>query len=355
MRKHVIKTGLTLLRATRLHRLVQPLTRGLGAILMFHHVRPFAPPMPGFTPNRLLEITPEFFEAVIVKVRALGFDIVMMDEAAARIGAAAAGTGSRPFVVLSFDDGYRDNRDFALPILRRNSAPFTLFVTTGFAGHSARMWWLELEAVVRLAKSIRLRPGQPDVSLADASPATRSRIFNDLYWQLRALPEVEALDRIAALAATSGIDPLHFARSLCMGWDELAELAGEPLCTIGAHTLTHPRLAKHDASMVETEMAQSRSIIAVRLGVTPKHFAYPVGDLTSAGPREFALARKLGFTSAVTTRPGMLFAAHAAHLNALPRLSINGSFQDIDFVEVLLSGAPFALWNRGRRVNAGEA
>jgi len=65
------------------------------------------------------------------------------------------------------------------------------------------------------------------------------------------------------------------------------------------------------------------------------------------------LAKSAGFTTAVTTRPGMIFAEHGDHMMALPRLSVNGLWQSEDYFEALLSGAPLALWNRGRRVNAG--
>ena len=88
-----------------------------------------------------------------------------------------------------------------------------------------------------------------------------------------------------------------------------------------------------------------------RFGRHVDAFAYPVGDPTSAGPREFALARECGFACAVTTRPGMLYAEHAAHLWALPRVSVNGLWQNTRDLETLLSGAPLLLWNRGRRVN----
>jgi len=74
--------------------------------------------------------------------------------------------------------------------------------------------------------------------------------------------------------------------------------------------------------------------------------------VTSAGPREFALARELGFASAVTTRPGVIFPEHRDHLHALPRLSVNGRYQTLDAFDILLSGAPFALMNGGRRVLA---
>jgi peptidoglycan/xylan/chitin deacetylase (PgdA/CDA1 family) len=110
-------------------------------------------------------------------------------------------------------------------------------------------------------------------------------------------------------------------------------------------------LAKWPIEVAREEMSRSKQRIEERLGRPVRHFAYPVGDPTSAGRREFALARELGFASAVTTRPGMIFAAHKNHLTALPRVSVNGNWQDIGYFEVLLSGAPFALWNRGRRLN----
>ena len=78
-----------------------------------------------------------------------------------------------------------------------------------------------------------------------------------------------------------------------------------------------------------------------------------MGDPGSAGPREFALARELGFATAVTTRPGHLFADHAAHLHALPRVSVNGCHQSPAALRGLLSGVPFLAWNRGRRLNVG--
>ena len=99
-------------------------------------------------------------------------------------------------------------------------------------------------------------------------------------------------------------------------------------------------------------MAASKALLEARLGIEVKTFAYPVGDPTSAGSREFDLARELGFATAVTTRPGMLFPEHAQRLTALPRVSVNGRWQRVDALEVLLSGAPFWLWNGGRRISA---
>ena len=95
-----------------------------------------------------------------------------------------------------------------------------------------------------------------------------------------------------------------------------------------------------------------RSVIAASLGKRPDHLSYPVGDPSAAGPREFRIAAELGFKTAVTTRPGVLFARHRDHLTALPRISLNGEHQQLRYVRVLLSGAATAVWNGFRRVNA---
>ena len=182
--------------------------------------------------------------------------------------------------------------------------------------------------------------------------AEKTEAFEDLYWRLREGSEQSLLDIVSGLAAEAGIDATSLVEHLCLDWDGLAQLARHPLVGIGAHSLTHPMLAKWDEARVRHEMAGSREAIRRRLGVTPAHFSYPVGDRHSAGTREFALAAELGFASAVTTRPGVLFPVHARHLQALPRISVNGLFQDARRFETLVSGVPTLIWNRGRRCDA---
>jgi peptidoglycan/xylan/chitin deacetylase (PgdA/CDA1 family) len=130
-----------------------------------------------------------------------------------------------------------------------------------------------------------------------------------------------------------------------MDWPQIAQLAADPLVTIGAHTVNHPMLARLPPEAARAEMDLSRSVIEAALNVRPRHLAYPFGDPTAAGPREFAAAAALGFKTAVTTRPGVLFAAHRDRLTALPRISLNGEYQQLRYVRVLLSGSATAMWN----------
>jgi hypothetical protein len=71
------------------------------------------------------------------------------------------------------------------------------------------------------------------------------------------------------------------------------------------------------------QMVGSADRIEQELGQRPAYFAFPCGDPGSAGPRDFALAARAGFKTAVTTRKGMLFSDHRDHLTALPRVSLN--------------------------------
>jgi peptidoglycan/xylan/chitin deacetylase (PgdA/CDA1 family) len=128
-------------------------------------------------------------------------------------------------------------------------------------------------------------------------------------------------------------------------------MSRDPLLTFGAHTLTHPMLAKQSRETVLSEIKDSKHRLETELDRKVLHFAYPVGDSRSASVREFDAARECGLASAVTTRPGHLFAGHASHLHALPRVSLNGLFQTQQAIQGMCSGVPFALWNRGRRIN----
>ncbi len=346
-KKNALAAGFGLFRATGLHRLAGEIFRGRGVILTFHRVRPA--PQTGFAPNALLEITPDFFDALLTRLRETGFALVSLDEAMSRL---VTGEGG-PFAALTFDDGFRDLPDHALPTLERHDAPATFYIAPGLADRAARLWWVELEEAIRRLDRIELDLDGARLLLPARDDNEKSTAFERVYWLLRGGGDERLLAAVAQLGATAGIDARKLVEDNCLGWDELRELADHELATVGAHTMTHPRLASLPVEAARRELAESRDRLEKRFGRTIRHFAYPYGDADSAGPREFALAAEVGFSTATTTRPGMIFPEHAGHLFALPRLSVNGLWQDLGSFDVLLSGAPFALWNGGRRLNVG--
>ena len=348
LRNNVIRAGLGALYFSGAHHLLRPLLSGVGAIFMLHHVRPAREA--AFRPNRHLEVTPEFLRATLCHLRSRDIDIVSMDELHERL---MQGRFQRRFAAFTFDDGYRDNLEFALPVMREFDAPLTVYVASDFAEGTGRLWWAALEAVIAKAEQIDVTIGHSALRLDATTPAAKQAAFDRLHDWLRALPGEHDLAReIGALCTRYGVDMEALCRSLCLSWAELKTFAADPLVTIGAHSVSHCNLAKQTEDAAAREMAVSRARIEQALERPVLHLAYPYGDREAAGMREFALAAAAGFKTAVTTRPGMLFAENAGHMTALPRVSLNGNYQDARILPVLTSGAATAMWNGFRRIAA---
>ena len=291
LRQTIIRGGLESLYFSGAHAALKPFVGGVGVILTLHHVRP---PRPGrFQPNRLLEITPRFLTRVVKLLRRSGLDLVSLDEMHRRL---TEGDFSQRFVCLTFDDGYRDTLTSAYPILKAAGVPFAVYVASSFPDRLGEFWWLALEAVIAKNDQIGLVIDGENRSFACASVAEKRALFDELYWWLRRRPtESETRAIVRNLAACYQVDIAAFCKELCMDWRELAQLAADPLVTIGAHTVNHPMLAKLPADAARAEMDLSRSVIEAALTVRPQHLAYPFGDPTSTGRREFAIAGRARF------------------------------------------------------------
>lgn len=346
--KIAIRAGLETLYFSGAHLMMQPFVSGVGVILTLHHVRP--PRAGSFQPNRLLEVSPEFFTKLIRRLRRSKVDLVSLDEMHRRL---VERDFRRRFVCLTFDDGYRDFLRHAYPVLRQNEVPFAMYVPTSFPDRLGELWWLALEAVIARNKRIGLLVGREERRFDCRNSREKRELFDQLYWWLRGHESEEELRAaVRDLCARYGVDMKAICDDLCMSWEEITHLAHDPLATIGAHTVNHVILAKVSDKVVRSEMEMGCSVIEAAVGVRPQHLAYPVGDSSSADEREFRIAGELKFKTAVTTRPGVLFAGHREHLMALPRISVNGEFQQMRYLSVLMSGAATAMWNGFRRLKA---
>jgi peptidoglycan/xylan/chitin deacetylase (PgdA/CDA1 family) len=239
-------------------------------------------------------------------------------------------------------------------LLRKYELPFAMYVATSFPDRLGELWWSALETVIAQNSRVGMVVNGKDQYFESATIGEKKELYDAVYNYLLSMKTDEELRRaVRDLCATYSLDLADLCRDLCMDWSELAELAADPLCTIGAHTVNHMILKKVPSEKtVRAEMEMSRAVIEAALGKRPEHLAYPMVDPASAGPREFRIAAELGFKTAVTTRPGVLFKAHLDHLTALPRIPVNGEFQQQRYLKVLMSGAGTAFTNRFRRVNA---
>jgi peptidoglycan/xylan/chitin deacetylase (PgdA/CDA1 family) len=244
--------------------------------------------------------------------------------------------------VFTFDDGYRDNLRYALPVLRRHQCPFTIYVPTALVDGVGEVWWQALEDIIAQQSAVAVTYAGETDYLATSTVSEKLAAYDHIYNRMRAMPEADRVDLIRALASQYDFDLSAHCRELIMDWSELRTFADEPLCTLGAHAVHHYELSKLSAEEARNEIEQSMRVLKAQFGTTPKHFAYPIGGKAAAGPREFEMVRQIGLRTAVTTRPGGIYARHRDSLHMLPRISLNGSFQSRRYVDIYATGAVFS-------------
>jgi len=140
------------------------------------------------------------------------------------------------------------------------------------------------------------------------------------------------------LFVESDVDDRNITQEHSMTWGQIAELSSDPLVTIGAHTITHPCLATLDDKQTRTEIENSKNTIEKRIGKPVEHFAYPFGGSADCGVREFEMAARAGFKTAVTARIANLFPEHIKHTLCLPRISLHDRSDKFLDLEHCLNG-----------------
>ncbi len=344
----LIALALKCIRGSGLPKLWESLSASKGAILCFHHVLPNGGKQLGFSPNHQLEISPEFLEEIVLHLKSKNYRFIAIDDVAAEF----TDKSKQPFVVFTFDDGYRDNARYAAPILRKHGVPYTIYVTQRIADGTCELWWRALETLILQNSHLELTLNRTLQVFDTSSDEKKTICANKLFAIVKAMDEKVQRKWIRETCERYNINIDQICRESAMSWDELRIMAQDPLCTIGAHTINHFAVRKLSRADAEQEIIESQKAVENALNRSVKHFAFPYGDHAAAGPRDFSIARDAGFFTAVTTRKGLVFQEHQHLLNALPRLMISGRYQSIAMFDTLLSGLPFALLNNFRKVDA---
>ena len=233
------------------------------------------------------------------------FHVLPLDEAVQRL---KSKTLPARAAAITFDDGYRDNREVALPILQRHDLCATFFIATGFLDGGCMWNDVVIESVRRTNESvIDLRPlGISGLAQLDVGDMHQKRAAIDLVLRsLKYLPLDQRLNAALRMTALLGIRvPTHNM----MTSEQVRALHAAGM-QIGAHTVLHPILAGLSDGAARAEMLQSKQRLEHILGEQVTLFAYPNGrpeqDFTE---RSVEIAREIGFSAAVSTAKG---AAHA--------------------------------------------
>jgi len=215
-------------------------------------------------------------------------------------------------VVVTFDDGYADNFEVAMPILNQFAVPATFYVTVDCVENKRLPWPSRLRFAFRRTKQISWNDSKTD-SKTDSnskswnlsSPLNREEAFLaacNSCCQLSGAAQEEFVRRIehelqTSLPAESG--------SLMMSYDQLQKLAGHGHI-VGSHTMTHPNMAQLKEDDAQRELAESKQQLESRLGASIKHFSYPCPALSPHwSERTVEQSRALGYETAVTTNSGL--------------------------------------------------
>ena len=215
----------------------------------------------------------------------------VVDLAGAEAFIAGRETGPGMRVLVTLDDGYRDNLTEALPELERARVPAVLFVTTGPVGRGVRFPWERLKRVVDDPdRSALPLPGGDGISLG---PRGRRRgiAFRRLHRWLGALERAEREAILVLWESRSSPDPRNDGP---LSWPEVRRLAASGVA-IGSHTVEHPRLSRLEDAVLAWELRESRRRIEEEVGAPVRSLAYPSGDhdarvVTGAGAAGYQIA-----------------------------------------------------------------
>jgi O-antigen/teichoic acid export membrane protein/peptidoglycan/xylan/chitin deacetylase (PgdA/CDA1 family) len=220
--------------------------------------------------------------------------------------------GGRPLprgaVMVTFDDGFRDNYDVAYPVLQKHGIGATFFISTGYVGASEMFWfdWLVHAMLQTPRTAIRIEALGLDLALPPDASSRRQAAMQVLARLKRGSEEV----RIAVLAGLrANLDigsiaaaDLHHAP---MTWNQAREMSAGGM-EFGSHTVTHPILSRiSDPARLRSELTDSKLVIERELGRPVLSLAYPVGGLDAVNAEVLRQTREAGYRFAFTYESGV--------------------------------------------------
>jgi peptidoglycan/xylan/chitin deacetylase (PgdA/CDA1 family) len=214
-------------------------------------------------------------------------------------------------IVLTFDDGYKNNYTYAFPLLKKYNIPATIFITTGFIDRTHYMWPDRLEFIINNAhsKNIDLLWEEAKLKLELGTDKDKMNTIRFIKNYAKALSEPKKLSFLDKLQEDLGIEydwdkiPSLF---LPLTWDEIRKMNENGLISIGSHTVSHPILSNCTSEQQKKELMLSRLRIGEELGEDCIMFAYPNGEKTDYNKETINILRESKYLGAVNVVPGYI-------------------------------------------------
>jgi peptidoglycan/xylan/chitin deacetylase (PgdA/CDA1 family) len=222
--------------------------------------------------------------------------------------------GSYPLadeIVLTFDDGLRNNLTVVYPILRELQLPATMFVCPALVESGEWLWNHEMRCRLQMLAI----PDLAELRMKLLTPGTTVDVI--IEW-MKTLPlQQRRMAEAIIRQATAGFQPTAAQKEAfdVMNWNDLGSLDCN-LITVGSHTLSHPILTKLSSQEIEAEILESRRCLEQRLERKVDLFCYPNGAYDR---RAYQLVQKT-YRAAVTTETGLIDGTDGLDVHRLPRI-----------------------------------
>lgn len=222
------------------------------------------------------------------------------------------------FVMLTFDDGYRDNYLRAFPILKSHGVSATFFIATGFIDRPRMPVWDELAWMLRTTSVKKLAANEwlpTSVCLADQPFRRLLSVYKSLGTELTEMYLEFLADELG-----TGRCPAALASDQWMTWEMLREMQAEGM-TFGGHTVNHPILANATADQQDWEVGECQRRLIDELGGPIDAFSYPNGKRGDFNEFTRAALRSHGYRWAFSYSGGHCHPGHADQFD-LPRTAV---------------------------------
>lgn len=308
------------------------LKRSHGVILAYHRVMPRAKENDVF---RDLLVEPDYFERQIAYL-VHNYEVVSLTSFIESL--TSRNKPGKPRAVITFDDAYADNYEYAYPVLRKYNLPATIFVPTAFIETGKSFWWDALAGMLNSAKVNHLDflyQGRR-LNLILAKDGSIEKAFHSLARLFKRSDDKEKERFLNSLSDNLGVKT-HTLSSKTLSWDRIKEMSRHGI-TFGAHTHTHCAVSCLAPDRINEELFRPKEILESHLAQEVNFFAYPYGEKDDFSLTSRGVIKDCGYKAALTMIQQPVF--FDSDIYTLPRIGI-GDDADISFKLKLNGVIPF--------------
>ncbi len=325
----------------------KPFYSGQGSILFMHKVVKKQTDKQRITLMKANEIEAEFLEKMLQMLKNK-YDIISLDEMCKRLESRTKQT--KKFIIITFDDGYKDNLTIAYPIFKKLNIPFTVYVTNCYPNNTGKLWWYMLEDILLENKIIKFTNNNKELTFKANTQNEKNISFKKIREIIIEATENEQAKVLNQLEKQYNKTLSNYVVNESLSWKEIKTLSTDPLVTIGCHTLNHLALNTLTKKEQLKEIIDSKKEIDSKTNSNSVHFAYPFGTPNEINEKEVNTVKfSKSFKTATTTRMGNIFKEHENHLHSLPRIQVLGTQQDLSILDLYLCGFIPAIKNKFKK------